>query len=285
MGAGEEESMKIGLLQTKQNELYDFENRTRIWQEEEILKYQNEMLEKNLALASKAAKDGADVIVTTEAINFAGRPQQYTGDYKSLIRKSQDRVLETFSETAKKQKAYLILGMYYVDNHDALFNCAMLLDMHGNVKECYKKTHLAGEEKEYITAGNRLPVIDTEYGKFGMAVCWDMQFPETARILALGGADIIFCPTWGWESVYGPARAYENGIYTAAAMAVPYWMDIEGIRSPSQLVAPDGRILACGNHTTDETVIAEADVKDAKEYRTARLEQRQTRLYEKCGLK
>lgn len=69
--------------------------------------------------------------------------------------------------------------------------------------------------------GNEFKVFDTDIGKVGILICWDMQFPEAARILALSGADIIICPTWGWENKYGICRAYENGIYVVAAMAIP----------------------------------------------------------------
>lgn len=273
--------MKIGLLQTKQNELYDFTQPEKMWTEEEILKCQKEMTDKNLLLARKAAGQGAQVLVTAEAVNFAGRPKQYKGNYNKLIKKTQNEIMEAFSQTARELKTYIVLGMFLADSEDELYNCAVLLDPHGNVKECYKKIHLAGEEKEYLKAGNDLPVVETEYGNFGFAVCWDMQFPETARILAIKGADIVFCPTWGWEWVYGPARAYENGIYVAAAMGVPYWMDIEGLRSPSQIIAPDGSILADGNISGDEAVVGEADIRTAEVYRKKRLGDRRPELYRK----
>lgn len=270
--------MKIGLLQTKQNELYDFTQPEKMRTEEKILKYQKEMTDKNLLLAREAARQGAQVLVTSEAVNFAGRPRQYKGDYHKLIQKTQNEVLEAFAQIAGEFKTYIVLGMFLADD-DKLYNCAVLLDTYGNVKECYKKTHLAGEEKEYLQPGNDLPVVETEYGNFGFAVCWDMQFPEMARMLAAKGADIIFCPTWGWEWIYGPARAYENGIYVAAAMGVPYWMDIEGLRSPSQIVAPDGGILVCGNTVSDEAVVGEADIRIAEGYRKARLDDRRQDLY------
>ncbi|MFR8171020.1 MAG: carbon-nitrogen hydrolase family protein [Marvinbryantia sp.] len=272
--------MKIALLQTKQNKLYDFEHRENIWTEAEILDCQKEMTEKNLLLAKRAASLGADVIVTAEAINFAGQPKQYQGDYKKLIKKTQDNILEKFLQTAKDSKAYLIAGMFYADGENELSNCAFLLDPDGEVKACYKKIHLAGDEKTYLKAGEDFTVTDTGYGKFGFAICWDMQFPETARILAHKGADIIFCPTWGWEWIYGPARAYENGIYTAAAMGVPYWMDIQDLRSPSQIISPDGRILSSGNCTGDDVVIGEVDLKAAKRCRESRLLERKPELYQ-----
>ena len=118
--------MKIALLQTKQNKLYDFEHRENIWTEAEILDCQKEMTEKNLLLAKRAASLGADVIVTAEAINFAGQPKQYQGDYKKLIKKTQDNILEKFLQTAKDSKAYLIAGMFYADGENELSNLSLI---------------------------------------------------------------------------------------------------------------------------------------------------------------
>lgn len=113
-----------------------------------------------------------------------------------------------------------------------------------------------------------------------------MQFPECGRILAAKGADLILCPTWGWEAIYGHARAYENGIYAAAAMAIPYWMEIEGIRNPSEVVAPDGRVLCQGERDKEGYWICEFDLKECKEYKKIRMHHRRPETYgEICGLK
>ena len=119
-----------------------------------------------------------------------------------------------------------------------LYNSTVFWGRDGRIKDVYHKIHLAGDESEIFTPGQTLHTIDTEFGHVGTAVCWDMQFPEMARNLAKMGTDLIVCPTWGWEWIYGPARAYENGIFVAAAMAVPYWMPIEDLRRPSMVDFP-----------------------------------------------
>ena len=96
-----------------------------------------------------------------------------------------------------------------------------------------------------------------------------MQFPETARAYALQDADMILCPTWGWESLYAQARAYENGIYVAATMAVPEWGDIEEIRSPSQVIAPDGNIL--GEATRNKSEVLLVNLPDIRDCRALRI--------------
>ena len=57
----------------------------------------------------------------------------------------------------------------------------------------YDKTHLFRDEKLYFSAGNELKVFDTSFGKIGLLICYDIEFPETARMLALNGAEMIIC--------------------------------------------------------------------------------------------
>ena len=93
-----------------------------------------------------------------------------------------------------------------------------------------------------------------------MLVCWDLQFPEAARELALGGADLIACPTWGWENIYGLSRAYENSVTIAAAMG----MHPEGVISfcdPSCVVDNMGNIVALAPRDKACVVTADIDIK------------------------
>ena len=78
-------------------------------------------------------------------------------------------------------------------------------------------------ERFYFRAGHEFPVFDTEFGKVGIMVCYDMGFPEAARTLALKGAELIVCPSaWCvqdadvWE-INAPARALENTVFLGAA--------------------------------------------------------------------
>lgn len=271
--------MRLALLQTKQNELYDFIHTRKMRTEKEILELQKEMTGQTFRLAEQAAEEGADLIVTTEAVNYAGRPGQYGEDYQALIRSGQEELLTAFAGLAQEHGTYIVLGMYTADPEGKLGNCAVVLDPQGAVKERYQKIHLAGEEKEYLEAGSRFSVIETEYGRVGICICWDMQIPETARQLALNGADLVVCPTWGWEAIYGHSRAYENGIYAAAAMAVPYGMKIGGLRSPSEIISPKGEILARGSRVQPGIVCAELDPKKARPCRSFRLGERRDGLY------
>lgn len=264
--------MRLALIQTKQNELYQFENPHVCFTHAESSAFQQQMLEQNLVLIQQAATHGCDLIVTTEAINYPGQPGKVHADYASLVDDSLRQLVPKLSSIAREHACYIAAGFYSRRTPDEtdgeLYNAIWLFDRHGNVCAVYHKTHLAGDENDYLTPGKRYCVVETDFGRIGLAICWDMQFPETCQRLTAMGADLIIAPTWGWEWIYGPARAYENGVYVASAMAVPYIGSIQGIRSPSEVIAPDGEYLIRGSRTAQEVVYC--DIADLSAYHSLR---------------
>jgi len=68
-----------------------------------------------------------------------------------------------------------------------------------------------------VTPGDALPVFDTDFGRIGMMICWDVTYPEQARTLAKQGAEVIFLPIWGGTLVLAKARAIENQVYLVSS--------------------------------------------------------------------
>ncbi len=270
--------MKIALIQEKQNELYQFENSEIKYTQQEAKEYQQKMIEQNINMMKKAALEGCDLIVTSEAINFAGQPFKIEGDYAKLIPDMENKLFQQLSDIAKEGHCYVAAGVFRREIHsegDRLYNSIVLYNREGKLCKVYNKIHLAGDENDYLTAGDTYCVEETDFGRLGMAICWDMQFPETCQTLADMDADLIIAPTWGWEWIYGPCRAYENGVYVASAMAVPYYMPIEGLRSPSEVITPEGTILARGSREEPQIVMCEIpDVKSCDRFRKMRREGR-----------
>jgi N-carbamoylputrescine amidase len=88
----------------------------------------------------------------------------------------------------------------YERKNNALFNSVVMIDADGTVLGTYRKTHIPDgtgyQEKFYFTPGDTgFVVFNTRVGKVGVAICWDQWFPESARCLALQGADVILYPT------------------------------------------------------------------------------------------
>ena len=89
---------------------------------------------------------------------------------------------------------------FYEQDINTLYNSIACIDADGTLSGVYRKTHIPDDhyyqEKFYFTPGNTgFKVFDTRYGKIGIGICWDQWFPETARCMALMGAEILLYPT------------------------------------------------------------------------------------------
>ncbi|MFV0341401.1 MAG: carbon-nitrogen hydrolase family protein [Anaerocolumna sp.] len=274
--------MKLALIQTKHNELYDFDNKKIIYSKEEVIKYRTDMEEQAIRLIEEACQRDCDMIVTSEAINFCGQQTSIDCDYTEVVSDMKQNLFLRISELASLYQKYIIVGAYNKRGDD-MYNSAIVYNKKGEIIHIYDKIHLAGSENDSLTPGEEYVVIDTEYGKIGLLVCWDMQFPESCRELVLDGAELILCPTWGWEQIYGHARAYENGIYVAGIMSVPFNQDITGMRNPSEVISPDGKVLISGSIGKEEVIICEFDMRDCKEFREMRLSNRHPHTYRRIN--
>jgi predicted amidohydrolase len=135
---------------------------------------------------------------------------------------------------ARKLGAYVVAGLYERAGK-VVYNTAVLIDRRGQLVGAYRKTHLPREEWERgITPGDRYPVFETDFGKLGILICWDLQFPEAARALGLQGAEVICLPIWGGSEVLARARTIENCLFLVSAT-----YDMR-----SFIVDPAGRVLA-----------------------------------------
>ncbi|MBR2460095.1 MAG: carbon-nitrogen hydrolase family protein [Clostridia bacterium] len=224
---------------------------------EEIKAMADENIDACLGFIEQAAKEGADLAVTTETVNYCLSFHDTRFPATDVYGGLDSPVVKRFSSAAKKHKMHIVAGLALTLDGKT-YNCAVLFDSKGEIVGVHRKVHLpAGEEIHYAN-GDRFEVFRTEIGNIGMLVCWDLQYPEAARELALGGADLICCPTLGWENIYGLSRAYENSITIAAAMA--NWNGLSGYCDPSCVVDNMGRILAAGPRKGQAVVTADVDI-------------------------
>jgi predicted amidohydrolase len=270
--------MRLCLLQEKQNRLYDFADTERVFARAETEELQGEMLEQNFALMEDASREG-EFLVSSEAVNFCGPPGQLDFPVWDFLERGYKALTEKLFQFARRKKVWLAVGLYRPAAGGLLYNSVLVINRRGELVTIYDKIHLAGSEKDYLAAGNSFCCFDTEFGRIGLCICWDMQFPELCRILALRGARIVLCPTWGWESIYTGSRACENGVYAAGAMAVPYGGPIQGIRSPSGVFDPEGRLVVTGSVEKAELVLCDIDLHREWEIHKIRMEDRRPELY------
>ena len=266
--------MRLTLIQPRQNALYDFACRDRMFSAAEAGALRAEMEEQTFTLLEAAPE--TDLAVTTEAVNFPGPAGQLPGEYARYV--DATALERRFAEYARRRGCYVVAGLY--QNHGGkLYNEAVVFDRGGGVAARYAKVHLAGDEQVALTPGDRYCLVDADFGRFGVCVCWDMQFPEVCRHYALRDARLVVCPTWGWEAVYAHARAYENGIWVAGAMSVPFRGNIEGIRTPSEAVAPDGNVLARADTDRAQQLTCAPDLSAMADLHAVRMHDRRPDTY------
>ncbi|GIN95128.1 hypothetical protein J6TS1_09980 [Siminovitchia terrae] len=166
------------------------------------------------------------------------------------------------SRLAKKFELYI--GYGFIEKKDGkVFNSMNLISPAGELLTTYQKMHLTPLEKHLFSAGDKLVTVKTELGTFGFMICWDMAFPELARLLEQQGADVILAPS-AWERPYegsycrmAAARAMDNTVYLATCN---YTGDDEDIQffGRSAVYGPDGGIIS--GKVTEESSLAFAEI-------------------------
>ncbi len=161
-------------------------------------------VEKSLAAAEKmvrqAAAQGADIILLPELFAREYFCQQRRYDfYNYAMPTEQDSAVQMGMRLAKELQVVLPISFYERDLN-RLYNSIACIDADGTILGVYRKTHIPDDhfyqEKFYFSPGDSgFRVFNTKYGVIGIGICWDQWFPETARCLALQGAEILFYPT------------------------------------------------------------------------------------------
>jgi predicted amidohydrolase len=183
-------------------------------------------LDQFAALVKQAADQHADFVCLPEAITMVGTGLSYVGASEPIPGPSTDYL----GKVAKENNVYIIAGLLEKEG-DVAYNTSVLINRQGNFVGKYRKISLPREEIDGgLTPGRETPVFDTEFGKVGMMICWDVTFPETARALARNGAEIIFMPIAGGYVKLAMARALENQIYLVSSTydMISAVFDLEG---------------------------------------------------------
>ncbi|KAA0969832.1 amidohydrolase [Aureimonas fodinaquatilis] len=220
-----------------------------------------------LALCEKAAQAGAKLIVT---------PEMGTTGYCWYDRAEVEPFVETvpgpstgrFQDLARKYGCYIVIGMPEVDPASNLYyNSAVLIGPDGIIGT-HRKTHPYIAEPKWSACGNLgHQVFETPIGRIALLVCMDIHFVETARLVALGGADVI-CHISNWLAERTPApywinRAFENSCYLVEGNR---WGLERGVQfsGGSCVIGPDAEILAVVD-SGDGMALAEIDPEKARQ--------------------
>ncbi|WP_328498658.1 hydrolase [Streptomyces sp. NBC_00414] len=173
---------------------------------------------KGLALDAvrRALADGADIVVLPELVT-SGYVFETAEEARTTAITVEDPFFTELSALLAGTRGVVVLG-FCQDAGDTLYNSAAVVDASG-VRAVYRKTHLWDRETLFFTPGDRTPpVVDTAHGRIGVLICYDLEFAEMPRRLALAGADLIAVPT-NWPLVEHPAGQYPAEIIQAQSAA------------------------------------------------------------------
>jgi len=167
--------------------------------------------------------------------------------------------IQSIRDKAKLYGVGAIVGFPELDGN-LMYNTAVLIGKNGEILGKYRKVHLYHREKEWFTPGQSFPVFSLPEGKIGLMITYDMEFPESARILSLKKAQLVLVlaanmvPYQHYQDTFIKARALENHVYTAIANMVG--LDNENVFfGESQIVHPDGQELYKGKNNEEIPVV------------------------------
>ncbi|MEX2366436.1 MAG: N-carbamoylputrescine amidase, partial [Pseudohongiellaceae bacterium] len=152
------------------------------------------------ALVREAAAKGAQIILIQELFERCYFCQKQIEGYMAFATPvDENPAVKHFQTVAAELKVVLPISFYERANN-AFYNTVAIIDADGSNLGIYRKTHIPDgpgySEKFYFTPGDTgFKVWDTAYARIGVGICWDQWFPETARAMALMGAELLFYPT------------------------------------------------------------------------------------------
>ena len=159
-----------------------------------------ENINKAEKMVREAADNGANIILLPELFERQYFCQEKRYDYYDYaLPLEKNPAVNRFKEVAKELGVVIPVSFYERDI-DRLFNTVAMIDADGCVLGIYRKTHIPDDhfyqEKFYFTPGDTgFKVFDTRFGRIGVGICWDQWFPETARCMAVQGAEMLLYPT------------------------------------------------------------------------------------------
>jgi len=224
-------------------------------------------LKKAQEIIVQASKEKTNIICFPEL--FYGGYYLKRADMHKVAEDQHGEFVTQMRDLAKKHNIYIISG--YAESTEVIgqvYNSAIFIDNLGNIIGNTRKIYLWGKEKLQFKSGNTYPVYDTPLGKIGILICYDNEYPEPARIMALKGAELIFVPAVWSESAENrwdiqlSANAMFNLMFTAGANTIG-----EGICGKSQIFGPNGLLIKKASKDKEEILICDIDLDNIIEVR------------------
>lgn len=235
----------------------------------------NENLKQAKALAKKCLEKRADILIFPEIWNCP-----YTNDRIRQSTLYYDKCAELMRSISLTGQCLVVAGTLAHEVNQKIYNECLIYD-HGEWIASYQKTHLFEihtnhkdyQEKDVFTPGNSLCTFPTSWGKMGILICYDIRFPETARILAQEGAQILFCPAafnkqatqTHWTPLF-QTRAMENQVFMVGVNPARYQFENFESYGHSIITDPFGKIL-CQMDEKESVAVGDIDLSRIQQIR------------------
>lgn len=245
----------------------------------DVIDNKEENLKKASSMIAQSVEENADFIILPEMFNCPYSNDKFI-EYQEEEKDSP--TLNRISSLARKNNVYILAGSIPEKENDNLFNTSYLFDRKGEIIAKHRKMHLFDidvkdritfKESDVLTAGDNFTIADTEFGKIGIGICYDIRFPELARIMVENDALALFYPgafnmTTGpahWELLFR-ARALDNQVFCIGV--APALNEDASYHSygHSIITNPWGEVLAQAG-LKEEIIISEIDLDEIKKIR------------------
>ena len=238
-----------------------------------------ENLDKAEAMILKAVKDDADIIVLPEMFNC---PYENDKFIEYCEEEKSSETLNRISRLANDNNVYILAGSIPEKENNDIFNTSYLFDKNGEIIAKHRKMHLFDidvkdkiyfKESDTLTAGNEFTVVDTEFGKIGIGICYDVRFPELARIMTEKGAELLIYPgafnlTTGpahWELLFR-TRALDNQVFCIGVAPALDESANYNSYGHSIITNPWGEVIVEADYG-EELLMADIDLKEIEKVR------------------
>jgi len=252
----------------------------------------------NLARAlesiDRAAADGAHIAVFGEMYLSGYRTDEWLHKWATTVTPP-DAHVRALIEKARSRQIVILMGMgtFGAVMPGDVYNSTLIVCPDESVR-VYRKCHVAGFpysdgislERCFYSPGKELPVYDTPAGRIGVHICYDMSFPEVARVQTLKGAEMLINTSGsaaGFEDYWSHityARAVENLTWYVVCSVVGEQRGTK-LFGGSRIVSPSGVVVAAAKHNEEDYVVADIDLDQVRSIRssTHTLSTRQPELY------
>lgn len=236
-------------------------------------------VKKTLKMIKESSKEDVQLVILPEMFNCPYENSKFE-EYAEYVDES--TTLKSMSSAASKFDIHLVAGSIPEKTDEGIYNTSFVFNNQGEIIGFHRKMHLFDinvpgkitfKESDTLKSGNNITVVDTDLGKIGIGICYDIRFPELSRIMALKGADILVFPG-AFNMTTGPAhwetlirtRAIDNQVFVAAASPASN-NDADYIAYGHSMVCnPWGQVVSCGKFE-EKIIYAKIDLKSVPSIR------------------